>query len=160
MNLAGRPGRPIDEFLERYPMSNQDNEFEAYNLDVDLESPIDWNEALAELESSSKPAPAPKKQVEAKPEPAPEPAAEKKPAPKPAPKKENKPRDMMGEYERILTAVNKAMNNLRTFKRAHPYLVAPNIFGHWEDSLKETSLMMTREYQRIRRPEEDNGGSR
>jgi len=142
-------------------MSDQDNNFDEYQLDLDMSAPIDWSSALQDLEKEAAPE-VKKAQQKIQPvsesAPAPQRAESPKPPPppQPAPEEPEEEKDLVADYTKILSSVNKAMDRLRKFRKAHPYLVAPNIFGHWEDSLKETSLMMTREYQRIR-PRQDEG---
>lgn len=132
----------------------------AYELNIeDLSGPVDWASALREFEEYTPPEPQPER------EPTSPPVSEEKPppveTPKPvaeevaAPIEEAEPEDMLGEMTGVLTEVNRAINLLRKFEQAHPYLIAPNIFRVWEDGLRETSLMMTREYHRLREDDTD-----
>ena len=58
--------------------------------------------------------------------------------------------DVFGELSEIMSSVNSALNRLQVFQRKHPYLVAPNILRHWEENLRETSTLMTREFHALR----------
>lgn len=59
-------------------------------------------------------------------------------------------REMVDDFEKIIMEVNKGIQQLRRFKARHPYLIAPNIYSHWEEGLKETGLTMVRDFQRMR----------
>ncbi len=57
---------------------------------------------------------------------------------------------MLDDLQSIMMAVNCGSNELQKFSAHHPYLIAPNIYGVWSDTLKETSISLLREYQRLR----------
>lgn len=120
----------------------------AYELEVS--GPVDWAQAIRELEESAPPrarkTPPPAAPMQHSP-PAPAAAPQPVPAPAPAPEEDA---DLIGEFTGILMEVNNAANKLRRFEQQHPYLVAPNIFRVWEEGLRETSLMMAREFERLR----------
>lgn len=77
-------------------------------------------------------------------------------APKPAAPEESRqvpvatPRQMIERFSEILTAVNTPMNQLKKFEAAHPTIIAPNVYRVWEDGLKEASLVLFREFSRLR----------
>jgi hypothetical protein len=69
------------------------------------------------------------------------------------PKPTDKPisvEQMLDDLQSIMMAVNCGSNELQKFSAHHPYLIAPNIYGVWSDTLKETSISLLREYQRLR----------
>ncbi len=53
--------------------------------------------------------------------------------------------------EQSLEKARNAFNGLNEFTRAHPYLIAPNIYRMWEDSLKESVVVLERELEKYRR---------
>jgi len=63
---------------------------------------------------------------------------------------ERSPEDLIASFESVMMEVNKGIQQLRRFESAHPYLIAPNIYRCWEEGLKETALMMSREFSRLR----------
>lgn len=143
---------------EEYNLNNDKSAPESYEISLDDDA-LDWESALKELESEpSKPA------KKAAPAPTHAPVAEKKPEPQaqatPKPVAEidkydiksdpPNPDRMLEEMQEIMVAVNKASNELHKFESAHPYLIAPNIYGVWKDGLKETSLGLMRDFQRLR----------
>lgn len=79
-----------------------------------------WMEALQELEST--------------------PVATHKPAAVPA--------AAPAPLEPALESIRSAQAGVEAFVKAHPYLVAPNIFNLWLDNLKETRLILERQLQR------------
>ncbi|MCC7391922.1 hypothetical protein IT571_06140 [Candidatus Sumerlaeota bacterium] len=44
--------------------------------------------------------------------------------------------------------VMNAITSLQDFTKAHPYLIAPNVFRMWEENLREIIVMMDRERTR------------
>ncbi len=76
-------------------------------------------------------------------------AATKRLPPKPSNKPHTK-EQMLEDLQDIMMAINSGSNELQKFQVGHPYLIAPNIYGVWSDSLKETSISLMREYQRLR----------
>lgn len=96
-----------------------------------------FEEALKELENAR---PVPKK------------AAPEQPKNSPAlePPK-SKPVTDIEALRSILNRVDHAEQVVEKFRKDHPYLVAPNILGLWEVSLKETTVMLQRELDRIMR---------
>jgi hypothetical protein len=120
-------------------------------VEIQAGGSIDWATALKELESAQPAAPA------RAPEPEPEPAAAR-PAFVPRPPRkapviaEGTPAP---EYlSEVLTSVNSALNQLKRFETSHKAVIAPNIFRVWEDSLRETATVMTREFRRLREVQE------
>ncbi len=125
-----------------------------YSIQEDA-ADLDWESALKELEqlesrqlsarqfdrNGKLPAvpPAPK---------APPPPAEEEADPEPV--DIHSPRVIMDRYSDILSAINTGMNLLGKFEERHPYLIAPNIYRVLEDGLKESSLVMFREFHRLR----------
>lgn len=69
--------------------------------------------------------------------------------PKPTEKPHTK-EQMLEDLQDIMMAINAGSNELQKFALSHPYLIAPNIYGVWSDNLKETSISLMREYQRMR----------
>lgn len=69
--------------------------------------------------------------------------------PKPTEKPHTK-EQMLEDLQDIMMAINCGSNELQKFQAGHPYLIAPNIYGVWSDTLKETSISLMREYQRLR----------
>ncbi len=123
----------------------------SYNLTEET-ADQDWESALKELEqlearqSSARKLAANGKVV---PPPAPKVVAEE-PAPEPEPVDLNSPQVIVDRYTDILSAINTSMNQLSKFEERHPYLIAPNIYRVMEDGLKESSLVMFREFHRLR----------
>ncbi|MEQ8820879.1 MAG: hypothetical protein RLY93_11595 [Sumerlaeia bacterium] len=149
-----------------------------YEIRLGDEGPVDWTKALEELstaEPDAEPEPA-AKQPAPQPEPAKAPSKPQAALPTPqrpltaeekADKDERrrkyeeickKPSMTMKDDDKlvfdelsdILSHVNTAANKLEVFKKKYPYLVAPNIFGIWEDNLKETATVMFREFHNLR----------
>jgi len=130
---------------------NPDTAAPIQRVEIQSAGAIDWATALKELESAQPAAPA------RAPEPEPE-AAAARPAfvPRPARKapvivEGTVAPDYLSE---VLTSVNSALNQLKRFETAHKAVIAPNIFRVWEDSLRETATVMTREFRRLREIEE------
>ncbi|MDK2971009.1 MAG: hypothetical protein PWP23_764 [Candidatus Sumerlaeota bacterium] len=150
----------------------------AYEIKIDpQDGPVDWEEALKELErtdpadmATPRPVKPPVQKGPVTPRPTPPPV---KPLHTPLPVAYgDTPRpvqqfheefiqdrgnrvpsldgSMVEDLEKLMMAVNSAMQQLKKFSQAHPYLIAPNIFRNWEDELKETSIQMNREYRRMR----------
>jgi hypothetical protein len=145
-------------------------------IHLDVDGPVDWAQALKELENYRPPsagaatpppvgAPLPGAQTPVAPArraaEAPATPAPSYVTPPPATPVEEFLQDrgnrvpalegnVADDLVTILTAVNTAMQQLGKFQQAHPYLIAPNILRTWEDELKETSILMNREYRRLR----------
>jgi hypothetical protein len=120
---------------------------------VEIQAPasLDWASALKELETAQ---PAAAERVT---EPAPEQAAAR---PAYVPRPPRKPPVIeegtaAPEYlSEVLTSVNSALNQLKRFETSHKAVIAPNIYRVWEDSLRETATVMTREFRRLREAQE------
>lgn len=149
-----------------------------YEIKLEADGPVDWSKALEDLNAWDEKTPAKAQAPAAAPAPAAPPAAEEagNPAPAatppPAPEREKrlsryeelckkpsmivKDEDAatMDELSEILSSVNSALNQLKKFEKKHPYLIAPNVFRHWEDSLKETATIMYREFHNMRNGKE------
>ena len=133
---------------EMNPLPNSESPIQ--RIEIEPEGPIDWTSALKELESADVPAKAPA--------PPPPPPVEETAAAKPKyiprpPRKapviaEGTP--PAEELSEVLTSVNSALNQLKRFEADHRHVIAPNIFRVWEDSLRETATVMTREFRRLR----------
>ncbi|MBX3727849.1 MAG: hypothetical protein KF858_01590 [Candidatus Sumerlaeia bacterium] len=139
-------------------------------IHLDADGPVDWAQALKELENyrppsagTATPPPVAASAPPAAPPPvrAPEPAPVLPPPPTPSAPVEEFLQDrgnrvpaldgnVAEDLVTILTAVNSAMQQLGKFQQSHPYLIAPNILRTWQDELKETSILMNREYRRLR----------
>lgn len=116
-------------------------------LDLDGgSSSDDWADLLAEMEK----APAKRK---ARPE---EKAAAESPAP-PEAKPATGPSTPSEYFAQALSQLEEARDALGEFVKTHPYLVAPNIHKMWDESIKECSVTMQRQIDRIngRTPGED-----
>lgn len=144
---------------------------EPIEIKLDMGEEMSWEQALKDLENYEPPvaeeAPAAEAQ---KPAATPKTARPRAETPKPsAPVSPERPAahtpppirtervpqlgkhtDILTDMSDIMMAVNKSMQQLKRFEQSHPYLVAPNVFRVWEDSLKETSILMAREFRRLR----------
>ncbi len=54
------------------------------------------------------------------------------------------------EFADILFHISRANQKLASFREKYPYLIAPNVFGCWEDNLKECTTTMLREFQTLK----------
>jgi len=155
--------------------NNPNGEDDGFRVEISEDPGADWESLLAELEQHEPPSKQAKPQPPARPaKPAPrretprpeartesrsetpaEPEQLEKPAPGSTPPPIRPEMDMMEHFGEILTAINTSMNQLKKFEEKHPYLIAPNIFRVWEDGLKESSLVMFREFQRLRQYERE-----
>ena len=120
----------------------------------------DWESALKELEQlEARQASARKLAANGKVVPPPAPrVVEREPEPEPEPADLDSPKVMIERYSDILSAINTSMNQLGKFEEKHPYLIAPNIYRVMEDGLKESSLVMFREFHRLRERLRDETG--
>ncbi len=133
------------------PDPNSDAVAPVQRVEIQAGGAVDWATALRELEAAQPGAPA------KKPDPEPGEAAAR-PAFVPRPPRKA-PIIAEGtaapEYlSEVLTSVNSAMNQLKRFETAHKAVIAPNIYRVWEDSLRETATVMTREFRRLREIQE------
>ncbi|MCC5875724.1 MAG: hypothetical protein JJU11_05855 [Candidatus Sumerlaeia bacterium] len=103
-------------------------------LDLDGgSSSDDWADLLAEMEKAP-----------AKPKAKPKAPSQEPPAPKPA--QPAKPSDY---FTKALSELEEARDVLGVFVKSHPYLVAPNIYKMWDESIKECSITMQRQIDRL-----------
>jgi hypothetical protein len=130
---------------ERTPLPETDTPVQRIEITTDA-GPVDWSSALRELEGADpvQPPVAPPREMAA----AARPAFVPRPARKAPVIAEGTPAS--DELSEVLTSVNSALNQLKRFESAHRHVIAPNIFRVWEDSLRETATVITREYRRLR----------
>lgn len=117
--------------------NDEDKEKEVREIKLDMgdsggSSRDAWLEALREMEGATpQPREAPRKQ-----------AAEPRKQEKPAAKPEHTFEELV---EETADAIERAKAKLTAFQKEHPYLFAPNIIRHWQESLKETRVIIERE---------------
>ena len=116
---------------------NEDQKKEVREIKLDIgdaagSSRDAWLDALKELEGAApRPREAPRKQ-----------AAEPRRQEKPAAEPEHTFEELV---EEAAEAIDRAKEKLTGFQKQHPYLFAPNIIRHWQESLKETRVIIERE---------------
>ncbi len=107
-----------------------------------------WMEALKELEGAAPPP------EERRARPAQETAGppEEEATPKAASETQAKPFEEM--VDETSTAIEEASSSLEQFQKENPNLFAPNIIRHWQESLKETRVILERQRRRAGRGSE------
>ncbi len=100
-----------------------------------------WMEALQELEGATPEAKPPRKESSGSSR-----SESDTPGRESTVRREDKPFDQM--VEETAEAIVAARDVLERFQKKNPHLFAPNIIRHWQESLKETKVILERQQQR------------